>query len=46
MPRRRAGISLDRPIANLYELEDGRLRRVQAFEDEGAARTAAAADSG
>jgi ketosteroid isomerase-like protein len=36
------GISLDRPIANLYELADGRLRRVQAFEDAGAARAAAA----
>ena len=35
------GISLDRPIANLYELADGRLRRVQAFEDAGAARAAA-----
>jgi ketosteroid isomerase-like protein len=36
------GISLDRPIANLYELADGRLRRVQAFEDPASARAAAA----
>ena len=37
------GISLDRPIANLYELADGRLRRVQAFEDAEEARRAAEA---
>ena len=35
------GISLDRPIANLYQLADGRLRRVQAFEDPDEARRAA-----
>jgi ketosteroid isomerase-like protein len=35
------GISLDRPLANLYELEDGRLRRVHAYTEPGQARAAA-----